>query len=183
MLTVPKLGVSLSAAAASGLPGQVVTSERHAEAQHGQCPPGRGDGSASRVDGGSVGTATTNASGVVTLPYTVAAGATAGVHAITATFAGDGSDSAGTGKGTLTVKAATSLSVSPSSGARGTTATLTATLTSGGAGLAGRSVTFLVDGKSAGTAMTVAGGAASRAYAIPAAAGAGAHAVTATFCR
>ena len=103
------------------------------------------------------------------LPYTIPASATVGSHTVTTAFAGDANYLASTGKGLLTVKNATSLTVAAVSGAHGTSVTLSATLTltSGGAALSGKTVTFKVDGKVAGTAVTDASGTATLPYAIP----------------
>ena len=96
-------------------------------------------------------------------------------------FAGDGDYLASTGKGTLTVKYATTLSVAGVSGTHGTSVTLSAALTIGTAGFSGQTVTFKVDGKSVGTAVTDTSGAASLPYATPATATVGSHMITVSF--
>ena len=181
-LTALKFGVTLLVPAASGLPGQALTLSATLKRSTGGLLLA-GQTVSFTVDGASVGTAMTNASGVANLPYTVAVGAAAGSHAVTVSFAGDPSDSSGTGKGTLTVKAATALAVAAVSGIHGTTVTLSATLTraSDGSGLSGKSVTFLVDGKSLGSAATNASGTASHTYTIPMTDTLGSHALTMTF--
>lgn len=55
------------------------------------------------VDGNVVGTVTTGTDGVFTIPYSIPAGATAGAHNITASFAGNALNSPSTGSATLTV--------------------------------------------------------------------------------
>lgn len=103
-----------------------------------------------------VGTATTNASGIATLTG-VANSDPAGTYpgVVGASFAGDTNYVSSGGTGDLTVSAAAS-SLSGVSGAAtfGGTATLTATLTSGGSGIAGATVSFILDGKAVGTAVT-----------------------------
>ncbi len=86
-----------------------------------------------------------------------------------------------TGKGTLTVKYATTLTVANASGARGSSVTLTATLTGGGTNFSGKTVTFKVDGKAVGTAVTDATGTATLSDAISATATVGSHALSDSF--
>jgi len=111
------------------------------------------------LDGTSVGTATTNSSGVATLTG-VTTTDTAGTHtgAVVASFAGDTSYAAPTnGTGNLTVsKAGASLGTVSGSASFGGTATLTATLTSNvtSNGISGETVTFTLDGTSVGTQTT-----------------------------
>jgi hypothetical protein len=110
------------------------------------------------LDGTSVGTATTNSSGVATLPG-VATTDAAGTHtgAVGVSFAGNTSFSASTGTGDLTVsKASTSLGSVSGTASFGGTATLKATLTSSvtNKGISGESVSFTLDGTSVGSATT-----------------------------
>ncbi len=58
------------------------------------------------VDGAAAGTAVTNSAGTAALPYAIPAGTTVGGHALSASFAGDMTNSASSGIGTLTVAAA-----------------------------------------------------------------------------
>ncbi len=180
-LTVIKFSTTLGVVAVSGVPGQTVTLS--ATLKKSGVTGLSGETVSFSVDGAAVGTATTNASGIATLSYTVPVGATIGSHPITAAFAGDVTYLNSAGNGTLTVKYATALSVSSVSGARGTSVTLTATLmqTAGGAGVSGKTITFKVDGKQVGTATTTASGVASLSYAISATATVGSHALSDSF--
>ena len=178
-LTVSKYSVTLSVSALSGVPGQTVTLT--ATLKRGGVTALAGENVTFTVDGAAAGSAVTNSSGVAALPFTIPAGANLGSHSIVATFAGDGSDSAATGKGTLTVKNATALSVANVSGAHGTSVTLSAVLTAGGAAAAGKTVTFKVDGKAVGSAVTDGTGTAGLPYAIPATSKVGGHPISASF--
>lgn len=104
--------------------------------------------------GSDVGTATTDASGVASINYTVPAGASSGTQSIGASFAGDANYNAGTGSGTLTIRTNTSLTVSNATAAYGSAVSLKATLRAGSAAVAGRDVSFRVDGNAVGTATT-----------------------------
>ena len=177
-LTVSKLATSLSVSSAGGTPGQTVTFS--ATLKSGSAPLS-GRTVSFTVDGAAVGTAVTSAAGFATLSYAIPAGAAASAHALAATFAGDATSLAAVGKGTLTVKSATALSVANLSGARGASVSLTATLTAGGAASPGKTITFKVDGKSVGTAVTDGLGTASLPYAIPATTKVGTHSVSASF--
>jgi hypothetical protein len=110
------------------------------------------------LDGTSVGTATTNSSGVATLTG-VTTTDSAGTHngGGVASFAGDSSYTASSGTGNLVVsQAGTTLSAVSGTASFGGTATLTATLTSNvtSAGISGETVSFTLDGTSVGTATT-----------------------------
>ncbi len=181
-LTVSKYGTTLGVVAVTGVPGQTVTLSATLKRASGGASVS-GESVTFSVDGAAVGTATTNASGIATLSYMVPLGATIGSHSITAAFAGDATYLTSTGNGTLTVKYATTLTVANASGARGTNVTLTATLTqtSGGAVVSGKTITFKVDGKPAGTAVTNGSGVASLTYAISATATVGSHALSDSF--
>ena len=177
-LTVSKYAASLSAASATGTPGQTVTLS--ATLKSGSAALS-GRTVSFTVDGTVVGTGTTNAAGLATLSYALPAGAALGPHTVTATFAGDAAYLAAVGKGTLTVKNATSLSVASVSGAHGTSVTLSAALTAGGAAPSGKTITFKVDGKTIGSVVTDATGTASLPYPIPATAKTGGHPISASF--
>src|SRR5207248_1530381 len=56
------------------------------------------------IAGTAVGTATTNSTGLATLPYTIPAGTTPGPYVITVKFDGDATHQAATKSATLTVK-------------------------------------------------------------------------------
>ncbi len=180
-LSVTKYSTTLTIPTVIGVPGQTVTLSATLKKNGAIGPSGKTVSFS--VDGTTVGTGVTNSSGVATVSYAIPAGATIGSHPIVATFAGDSTYLASTGKGTLTVKYATTLTVANASGARGTNATLTATLTQtlGGAALSGQTVSFKVDGKPAGTAVTNASGVASLSYAISATATVGSHALSDSF--
>ncbi|MFL5493448.1 MAG: beta strand repeat-containing protein, partial [Gemmatimonadales bacterium] len=120
------------------------------------------------------GNVTVSASGgAETCTGTVAAGTcsitltASGARTLTATYAGDpnfnGSTSA-TASHTVNVPA-TVLTVAPASGIFGGTAALSATLTSSGSPVAGKSISFSLNGSSAGSATTDASGVASIAAA------------------
>src|SRR5262249_53169489 len=138
------------------------------------------------VDGASVGSNTTDGSGVATVPYTV----TAGSHTYQAAFAQSTigitvfSASSGSG-GTVVSSVPTALvlnSVSPASVPQGAAGpvTLTATLTASGAGVAGATVTFTVGAASPVTGTTAANGVASASF-NPSALAAGGFNVQASF--
>ncbi|HLO34904.1 MAG TPA: PKD domain-containing protein, partial [Candidatus Deferrimicrobium sp.] len=95
------------------------------------------------VDGGSVGSAQTNASGVATIAWTPAVDA--GSHNVSAAFAGDNLYAASTANGSVTVdKKATSVSYTGAlNGGPNKTVTLSAVLKDAtGKALAGRTITF-----------------------------------------
>ena len=139
------------------------------------------------VDGAAVGSATTDASGVASLAYSIPAAAAVGSHPIAAAFAGDAKHTAVGGSASLTVSlsapAATSLVAPDVTAAIGASASLTAMLTksSDSSALAGRTISFTLDAAAVGTAVTGAGGVAALAYVVPEAAALGAHAVVASF--
>ncbi len=141
-----------------------------------------------KVDNTQVGTATTNASGVATLSYTIASTATAGSHTITASFAGDTTYTASSGTGTLTVTTtsstiATALIVADSAGGKGQSVGLYTTLkrTDNSAGIPSETVTFNVDNVKAGVATTDSNGVATIEYAIPSSSTVGDHTVSVNF--
>jgi Bacterial Ig-like domain (group 3) len=110
------------------------------------------------LDGTSVGTATTNTSGVATLSgVTTTDAAGTDTNGIVASFAGDTNYASSSGTGNLVVsQAATSIGSVSGSAVSGGTATLTATLTSSvtNQGVAGETISFTLDGTSVGTATT-----------------------------
>ncbi|NUQ70429.1 MAG: Ig-like domain repeat protein, partial [Chthonomonadales bacterium] len=137
-----------------------------------------------RVDGTSVGTATTNGSGVGALTYTIPEVNGIGAKTIRADFAGDAAHLASFGTNTLTVAIGdTTLAVDPISGPIGQTVTLSATLlcASDALPVSGRTVAFLVDGSAAGSAGTNASGIASVSYVIPVGPGPGSRTIQADF--
>ena len=113
-----------------------------------------GESVAFTLDGTSVGSATTNSSGVATLTGVATTDAVGSAGVVVASFAGDSTFAASSGTGSLTVaQAATTLSAVSGTASFGGTATLTATLTSNvtGQGISGETVSFTLDG---GTAVT-----------------------------
>lgn len=138
-----------------------------------------------QVDGATVGTGTTDTNGLATFNYTVPTGAALGTHAVKALFAGDATYDAGTGTTTLTVAAKDTIlwSMPNFTGAKGSKVTLYAYLKSvtTGAFVAGKTVTFKVDGTLVGTAVTTASGYAAVAYTVPTGAASGSHTVLAEF--
>ncbi|MDF2628438.1 MAG: hypothetical protein K0R39_2269, partial [Symbiobacteriaceae bacterium] len=123
-----------------------------------------------------IGTSQTNTSGVATLTHNpITQGA--GNHTITATFVTDADLTGDDGSGTLTVNKATGVMLTADkAGNYGQTVTLEATLTPG---VAGKTVTFLVNGISVGTDTTDGSGLATFDYNITVPAGN--HTITATF--
>lgn len=136
------------------------------------------------VNGVLIGTANTNASGVATRSYTIPESLGVGSRTLRMEYNGDANFNASFINRTLTVnKANTTTTPDNKSGAFGQTITLTATLrrTTDNALLSGKSITFLVNGVSAGSANTNASGVASRNYTIPESLGTGAKTITAQF--
>ncbi len=121
-----------------------------------------------KVNGTAVGSAVTNGAGLASYIYTVTQGP--GQYEAKYEFDGDVAYNAGTGANTLTVTDTTALAVANVSGQIGATVTLSATLTRNyDAGvLAGKTVTFTVDGTAAGSGATDAAGVATSSYVIPA---------------
>ena len=102
----------------------------------------------------TLGTGTTNSSGVATYTYT---GATTGSHTVSGVFGGDSTYASSTGSVGLTVNkksTSTSLTTSSASVTVGTSVTLTATVTSGGSGVNGLTVLFKDGTSTLGTGTT-----------------------------
>ena len=177
-LTVTRYNSTLGVASVTSTPGQTVTLSATLRRSTGL--PLSGQTVSFTVDSTPL-TVTTNAAGVATVPYVIPAADAIGSHTIMASFGGDASDNAVTNHGTLSVKYATVLAAANVSGARGTAVTLTATLTSGGAGIAGKSVSFKVDGKAAGSSLTDATGTANVSYGIPGTDKVGSHVLSDSF--
>lgn len=126
-LTVTQYVSTLSVAALTGTPSQIVTMSATLTKSGGSGVSG--ETISFSVDGTAVGMAVTNSGGIATLPYAIAGGATTGSHTGTVTVAGDANYLSSTGTGPLTVKYVTTLTAAPVSGAWGTSVPLTATLT------------------------------------------------------
>ena len=111
------------------------------------------------LDGTSVGTATTDSSGVATLLFNPANADPVGTHTgvVAANFAGDTNYASTSGTGDLVVsQAGTQLLTISGTSTYGGPATLTATLKSSTTSqpIVGETVAFTLDGTSAGTAIT-----------------------------
>ncbi len=185
-LTVTTAAAALTVANASGAQGSSVTLAATLKRSTDSALLA-GRSVAFTVDGAAVGSATTDASGVASLAYSIPAAAAVGSHPIAAAFAGDAKHTAVGGSASLTVSlsapAATSLVAPDVTAAIGASASLTAMLTksSDSSALAGRTISFTLDAAAVGTAVTGAGGVAALAYVVPEAAALGAHAVVASF--
>jgi hypothetical protein len=132
----------------------------------------------------SVGSASTNGSGVASLAYTVPVPGGPRTDPIAAQFAGDVLYTGASDTANLTVaKANIALAVQNATGAFGATVDLTATLTrsTDGASLASRVVAFSVEGTSVGDGTTNASGVATVPYTIPEALGGGAKTIGASY--
>jgi hypothetical protein len=161
-LTVNKIATTLAVAPATGNFGGTTTLS--ATLKDASNAPVNGATIAFTLKGASVGTATTNASGVATLSNVSLAGISGGTYTggVAASFGGDATYIGSTGSALLTVNAsATTLSVAPATGTFGGTVALSATLTAGGSGVNGKTVTFTLNGNPVGTGTTNASGVAS----------------------
>ncbi len=136
------------------------------------------------IDGNTIGTVNTDSTGKATLNYIIDEGLTPGVHSWSVSYAGAMNDNPSTATATLTVNpAATSLALAKASGKAGATVNLTATLkrSTDKMLLAGKTITFSVDGVAVGTATTDSNGVAVLAYTIDSMATKGVHPASATF--
>jgi len=134
------------------------------------------------VDGVSVGSANTDATGWATLNYPIPEGAGAGARTILAQWLGDATAGASQNTNTLTVnKAPTSINVPNRTGTITELVELRGYLrrTTDGAWVVGRTVTFDIDGTVVGTGVTDAGGKATYNWVITA--GAGSRTIGGTF--
>lgn len=122
------------------------------------------------VAGVNAGSAVTNGFGVASRSYTIPESLPLGANTINAAFAGDTPYNASNGNSTLTAQQApTSTSPDNTGGQIGSTVPLTATLlrTTDNAPLAGRTVSFTVNGANAGSGVTDGTGEATVNYVIP----------------
>ncbi len=138
-----------------------------------------------QVAGSTLGTASTNASGVAALTYS---DSTAGTDPIKASFAGDTTNAAATGSGTVIVQVVgtqtpTTLYVTNVQGTQGATRALKVSLKhkTGGAAVSNETVSFSVNGALVGTAVTNASGLATLPYAITSNAPVGDQGITVSF--
>jgi hypothetical protein len=136
-----------------------------------------------QVDGTTVGTAVTQSNYIASLNYTIPASLTPGVHTLSASFAGDVNYNASSRNATLTVHDNTLLQLPPVSGVAGQSVLLRAAVRRypDGVFLAGKTVTFKIDGTTVGSAVTQSNFIASLNYTIPASLGPGSHTLTASF--
>jgi hypothetical protein len=136
------------------------------------------------VGGVSAGSGTTDTNGNVSASFTIPTSLAAGANTITASFGGDSTYAATSGTGTLTVaQGATNLAVPNVSGSPGQSVTLSATLTrtADSAVVPGETVSFTVNGVSAGSGVTNSSGVASVSYTVPSSMAAGPYPIVATF--
>ncbi len=164
-LTVNAVATSVQAQGATGLTGGSVTLKAALKRTS--------DGAALSgktliflVDGTSVGSGTTDATGLGQAGWTVTAGASS--RTIRADFAGDTVYCSSFGTAILTVHTVTAMAVSDTSGRVGDTVTLTAVLSADGTGLSGKAVRFSVAGSAlTPDAMTDPAGRATYSYIVP----------------
>lgn len=136
-----------------------------------------------KLDGISIGTATTDGTGVASLPYDFD-DATAENRVLSAKFTGDANQYGSSGTAPLTTTtAATTITANSASGRIGQTVNFVATLTrnTDNKGVARREVVFKIAGIPVGTAMTDNGGVATLPYKIEESAGIGRVALSAEF--
>ena len=184
-LTITKADIVISVGTVIGTPGVTKTLTATLKS--------KSDGSALstrtlkfKIDGNAIGTASTDGTGKATLSYKFDESYAVGAHKLTAEYDGsaDADYNSGKGTGTLTVNQAASKTVGSSLvGKAGSTVTLVAVLTrtSDKAALAGRTVSFAIDGVTVGRAVTDSDGFALLDYAIPATATTGLHPLAAVF--
>ncbi len=137
-----------------------------------------------KVDGDTIGTATTDGTGKATLAYKLEETYSVGSHALTIEYAGDSNHNASTGSGTLkVVQAPSGIYASSVSGKAGATVTLKGKLTrkTDSALLTGRTARFQIDGVEVGSATTDGINLTTLAYTIPANFATGAHVITLLF--
>ncbi|MCX6361503.1 MAG: SBBP repeat-containing protein, partial [Armatimonadetes bacterium] len=171
---------TLTVNAASGAPGASVSLT--AKLADGGGAGVSGKSVAYTLDATGIGSATTAATGISTLAYTITDTLSAGAHTLGGAFAGDAAYDPSSGSNTLTVtQAATGLSTVDRTGLVTTVVALKAYLkrTTDNAWLGGRSVAFTVAGTGVGSANTDASGQAVLNYTI--ATSAGAHAIGVSF--
>ena len=122
------------------------------------------------VDGQDLGAASTSASGVASIPYTVPADQGAGAYAIACRFDGDSSLGGSQAVGSFVVPRLSMAIVMPTVGgvpAQSVPMSAVLTYALGGAPAPALTVGFAIGGATAGTAVTDAAGKASFSYAIP----------------
>ena len=117
-------------------------------------------------NGSLIGSATTNSSGIATLPYTMSV--TTGTYILTALFTQDGTYASSNSTSTITVNLIpTNITITPVSGYKGDTVNLTTTLKDiNGNPLSGKTIIFNLNGTTIGTATTNTSGIATLLYTI-----------------
>ncbi len=131
-----------------------------------------------KVDGATIGQATTDAAGRATLKYKVDENLETGNHALRVEFAGTNAVNPAVGNATLVVNPAnTVLSVAPAVGKVGKTISLSGIIrrVTDEQGLSGKKVQFYIDGLLVGGKVSSAGGIVTLKYKIPTNMGAGSH--------
>ena len=136
------------------------------------------------LNGVSVGTANTNASGKVALLVPNPAAYSVGTYSYSATYAGDIFYNSSSASATLVIKKApTKIAGRNVSGKQGATVTLTATLTrmTDKAALAGKAIRFQIEGVDVGVVTTIGNGVAYLSHTIPTTLAVGKHTITTVF--
>lgn len=136
------------------------------------------------LDGSSIGSALTDASGVATLAYPIAEALSAGAHAVTLSFAGERDYNPASGAAKLVIgKTDTTLNASDVEGTQGKEVKLAATLSrnNDNAPLEGRTAVFSLDGSPVGSGVSDATGSATLVYKIPKNMKGGGHALAVKF--
>lgn len=135
------------------------------------------------VDGGYVGTTSTDSSGNAYLNWTIPNGSATGDHSVEAIYQRTTSYNDSFGYGTLDEQEATTTSSPNVSGAIGQKVTLKATLTRNDthAAIANEPIYFYIDGNYVGTDNTSSAGLAQMTYQIPESLGVGSHTIWAYF--
>jgi hypothetical protein len=136
-----------------------------------------------QIDGNTVGTATTQSNFIASLNYTLPASLSPGTHTFSASFAGDSDDNASTQQAALTVHDNTLVQLPAASGIAGQSVLLRAAVRRypDGQFVAGKTVSFQIDGNTVGSAVTQSNYIASLNYTIPAGLGPGTHTLKAVF--
>ncbi len=136
------------------------------------------------INGIQYGSATTNASGIATIAYTIPWNGTPGAKTLGVTYGGDDADLAATGTGTLSIVASsTAISIANVTGPAGSQVVIQATLTrtDTNAVLQGDLLSLSIGGQTVTSATTCSTGIAYLAYTIPASAASGNLPVTVSF--
>ncbi len=135
------------------------------------------------IDGVSIGSSTTDSTGVATVAYTPSASLAGAAHTLVANFAGDSNYNASSASNSLRVTIDTALTTSDSSAKYGKTVTFIGVLTQKPSlkGLASQTLAFQLDGITIGKATTNSKGVAALAYRLNEGLPVGAHTLTVAF--